>query len=135
MAVRVTASDVLEIMEVDPAVTDLSPFIIAANAVINNNCTDITEADATIVERWLSAHFVTVRDMRAASEGAGSVSVSYQYKTDLALNASMYGQMAMILDTTGGLSAWNKSIVNGVANRSVGITWLGSVDVTPDSDL
>lgn len=126
-----TTSDLIDdIIEVDSAIL-LAPFIAAANAIVTKCCTNLTEdyeaEHLIIIETWLAAHFYTVRDMRAEMEKAGSVSERKQSKVDLGFATSHYGQMAMTLDWFGGLSTLNKDIITG-ANRTVGVTWLGTED-------
>lgn len=127
---RTSDSLVQGIIEVDSAIS-LTPFITAANMLITQCCTDLnddyTDAQLVIIETWLAAHFYTVRDMRAESEKAGSVSQKLQSKVDLGFSTSHYGQMAMTLDFYGGLAVLNEQIKNGETNR-IGITWWGTED-------
>lgn len=123
MAVRTTAEAVGKIIEVDDTI-DLTPFIEVANQLVTDVCSDFEYAAAKLelIERWLSAHFYAIRDMRSADEGAGSVRQSYQYKVDLFLANTMYGQQAMMIDTEGGLRALNdrKGITIG------DVSWAGT---------
>lgn len=128
---RTTSTAVEGIIEVDANIS-LDPFIEAANNVVTKCCGDSTNYDAAdleLIERWLSAHFYTCRDMRAESEKAGSVSEKKQSKVDLGFDTSHYGQMAMRLDVEGGLGQLNERIKNGKGN-TYGVTWLGT---TPDA--
>uniref|UniRef100_A0A6M3IVW1 Uncharacterized protein n=1 Tax=viral metagenome TaxID=1070528 RepID=A0A6M3IVW1_9ZZZZ len=130
MAVRTTSTLVSAIIEVDTvSVSDLSPFIAAASAMVDQACStdDYTADQLTQIETWLSAHIYTVRDPRAETEKAGSVSVKYQSKVALNLASSHYGQTAMLLDYMGGLAALSKRIENGKA-KSVSVTWWGDED-------
>ena len=86
---------------------------------------DYTTADLELIERWLSAHFYTVRDMRAESEKAGPVAAKYQSKVGLGFDTSHFGQMAMRLDIYGGLGALNEQIKNG-KGQSFAVGWLGT---------
>ncbi len=132
MAVRVTSNQVGEIIDVDSAIS-LTPFISAANMLVTRCCTDLTvdytAAELVEIEKWLSAHFYTVRDMRAEMEKAGPVSERKQSKVDLGFATSHYGQMAMVLDYHGGLARLNEQTKNGTSN-SVGFTYLGTEDKT-----
>jgi len=136
MAVRTTSASVSGIIEVDSAIS-LTPFIEAANAVVTQCCTGLTTAytatQLELIERWLSAHFYTVREMRVMSEKAGPVSERVQSKVDLGFDTSHYGQMAMRLDWHGGLASLNEQIKKG-AITSVGITWLGTEEETLDDE-
>ena len=127
MAVRTTSVAVGLIIEVDSTIS-LTSFIEVANALVTEKCGDVDDYDATrleLIERWLSAHFYTVRDMRAEREEAGSVSEKKQSRVDLGFDTSHYGQMAMRIDTNGGLAALNEQIKKGKTG-SLTATWLGT---------
>jgi len=121
----VTAVDL--IIEVDSSISR-TPFIEAANALVTECCGDsanYTAAHLELIERWLSAHLYTVRDMRAESEKAGPVSEKKQSKVDLGFDSSHYGQTAMRLDWEGGLAALNNRIKKG-QRQVAAVTWLGT---------
>ena len=127
MAVRTTSVAVGLIIEVDSTIS-LTSFIEVANALVTEKCGDVDDYDATrleLIERWLSAHFYTIRDMRAEREEAGSVSEKKQSRVDLGFDTSHYGQMAMRIDTNGGLAALNEQIKKGKTG-SLTATWLGT---------
>ena len=119
---RVTAAEVQKIIDVSSEITDLDPFIDSANrlvtAVLGDVSTSVLSDDQkTDVELWLAAHFITIWDNRRSSEKAGSVGESYQYKLGLGLKSSMYGQQAMMLDTTGKLAALDRE--GGIRSATV----------------
>ena len=133
---RTTAALVGGIIEWDSDSTKsayiaLTPFIAVANELVTECCTSgsHTELRLAQIETWLTAHFYTCRDMRATMEKAGSVSQNLQSKVDLGFNTSHYGQMAMRLDTEGGLAALNERILRG-KRATVNVTWLGTADPT-----
>jgi len=135
MANRVTAAEVEEIIEVDSSIS-LTPFILVANQLVTELCTDSDYEDARLkeIERWLSAHFYQIRDQAVASEKAGSVGQNFQYKIGLILQQTKYGQMAMLLDTAGNLAQLSKQIEDGESS-TVSITWLGTdLDDEDDED-
>lgn len=123
---RTTEELIREIIEVDSSISTLFPFMEAAHSVVEAQCNGIEEEDATQVETWLSAHFITIRDTRRSSEKVDTVAEAYQYKVDLMLSSSMYGQTAMSLDPTGGLARWSKMVVSGKAGKTVAVGWLGT---------
>lgn len=131
MAFRTTAIAVGKIIEVDASI-DLDPFIETANALVTELCvpSGYNAARLELIERWLSAHFYAVRESRAASEGAGAVSVSYQNAVDLDLKCTMYGQQAMLLDTAGGLAGLNLQSKGGAVPHA-SVTWLGTKTTDP----
>jgi hypothetical protein len=125
MAPRATDTEVRKIIDVSRDVDDTTPFIMAANSLVNAKCTSsgYSEDLLTVIENWLAAHFLAMRDPRLSSESAG-ISASYQNRIDMFLALSHYGQQAMLLDYEGNLSALNKKIGRGKA--SIGASWLGT---------
>lgn len=132
---RTTSVLVAGIIEVDVTI-DLTPFIFPANELVTEKCADAgyTDERLELIERYLAAHFYTLRDPRPVSEKAGSVGVTYQSKVALNLATSHYGQHAMILDTAGGLAELNETITNPRVTRQGGVTWLGTEDEDEDED-
>jgi len=126
MAVRTTDALVGGIIDVDDSIS-LTPFIAAANSLVTERCTDLdvdyTDAHLVVIETWLSAHFYTVRDMRASEERAGPVSERFQSKVDVGFSTSHYGQMAMRLDYQGGLARLDNKLKRG--GKSPRLSWLG----------
>ena len=122
MAVRATDAGVKEIIEVEATIST-TPFIAVANNLINRTCgaagTTLSEADLTLIETWLAAHFYAIRESRTSSESADGVSDTFQSKVDLGLKLTHYGQMALVLDTTG------KLLNSGTRRPSM--TWAGTV--------
>ena len=121
------------IIEVDAAI-DIDPFIETANVLVTDLCATAVDEDGVLVyssvrleliERWLSAHFYATRDPRAVYEKAGPVAQENQSKVGLGFNNSHYGQMAMRLDTEGGLARLDYSVGKGGLPRA-GVTWLGT---------
>ncbi len=130
MTISVTSTEVQGIIEVDSDIS-LTPFIEVAVSLVTEHCSsdDYTSTRLNQIALWLSAHFYTVRDPRAEREKAGSVSEKFQSKVDLGFDTSHYGQMAMRLDTEGGLAALNEQIKRG-GKVTAGVTWLGTADPT-----
>lgn len=129
MAVRTSSAAVGGIIEVDADIS-LTPFIEVANALVTECCGDVDDYDATrleLIERWLSAHFYTERDPRVKTEQAGSVRQENQSIVAIGFDNSHYGQMAMRIDTNGGLALLNEQIKNG-SSGSKTITWLGTAN-------
>lgn len=136
---RTTAALVRGIIQTDEDV-DLTPFIMMANAMTTNNCTypkpgqDPTQfppytdgyidSQMELIERWLAAHYYTIYDNQLSRAKAGSVAVGFQFKIDLGLKASMYGQQVLRLDQYGGLAALDNT-VNTKRQIKVGINWIG----------
>ncbi len=128
MAVRTTSDAVKKIIEVEDTDLDLTPFITAANELVTELCSDSSYSTTrlTVIETWLAAHFFAVREPRLSSENAG-VSVSYQGKVEMHLEATIYGQQVMMLDTAGDLASLHAGISAGTATAPrPGITWGGT---------
>jgi hypothetical protein len=106
---RVTSAEVAAIIDYDTTgITDITPFITAANLLVTQVCTDSSLGTDLLkeIERWLAAHFVAVRDPKLTSQSAGGASDSYETnKTGFGLKLTRYGQQAMALDTSGALMA------------------------------
>jgi hypothetical protein len=128
MAVRTTDENVRAILEVDTSITDLTPFIAMANELVTECCgassIGYTATRLEMIERLLAAHFVCLRDMRALREKAGSVMEEKDTKLELGFNHTHHGQMALRMDTNGGLNALEESTKKGL-RVPVSITWLG----------
>lgn len=132
---RTTAALVKTIIEVDENISsDLVPFITVANELVTECCADAgyTDARLELIERWLAAHFYSVRDPRAKTESAGSVGATYFGEVGKNLSLTFHGQQAMLLDTEGGLAALNASIAAG-GKRTVGVTWIGTEETVYDA--
>lgn len=120
-----TAETVAGYTEVDEDV-DLTPFIDTANMLVVEKCVPrgYTDAQLTVIESWLAAHFYRIRDQAAASESVEGVSESKQYHVGKGLETTMWGTNAMMADFKGGLAELNKQLMNG-GKAKVGIFHLG----------
>lgn len=125
MSVRTTVELVGGICEVDEDI-DLTPFIESASAMVDDCCLDsgYTDVKLELIERWLSACFYCMRELRVGSESIG-ISTSYQSSIGLGLDHNQYGQMAKRLDSAGGLAALDEKIKRGTTGRP-GVFWLGT---------
>jgi len=101
MANRVSEDDVREIIEVSSTLI-LDAFITSANVFITATLgTTLSEGLLKEIERWMSAHFVAIREKRANSVKIGDAEETYSVKVGMGLKATQYGQQAILLDTTG----------------------------------
>lgn len=124
---RTDATKVGKVIAVDAAITDLTPFINAANTLVTELCVPAGyDADRLEqIETWLASHFYAIRDPRLQSEGAAGASGSYQGQTAMMLSGTSYGQQSMLLDTAGALASLNDGISKGRRPR-IGAYWLGT---------
>lgn len=119
---RVNADNVRDIMnDLDEGMTDakIDACIIAAN-ILTDKVRDeggITDtAHLTEIERWLAGHFVKIVDVRSSEEREFDAAQKFQYKVDLNLAQTQYGQQAIILDTSGYLASLQKDAEKGVTD-------------------
>ncbi|HUS88044.1 MAG TPA: hypothetical protein VMW91_01530, partial [Desulfosporosinus sp.] len=126
MAARTTDSAVRAIIDTDVTITDLGPFITMANELTTECCAGAipayTDARLELIERLLAAHFYVLKDPRVDDERAEEIDQKFQYKIALGLNQTFHGQMAMRMDTAGGLAALEESSKNG-GEPPVGIVY------------
>lgn len=132
---RTTALLVGKIVRLNPKL-DIDTAIEAANSLVTSACAGALADDGVtlfyddarleLIERYLSAHFYCINDPRTFRQRAGQVSVSTQYKVDLGLNVTHYGQQAMILDSKGGLAALN-AMLKKKGSITLGVKWLGTL--------
>lgn len=95
--------------------TDLDPFIVAASIMIDRveACATAKEytlssTELEIIERWLAAHMYQMSDQGYTSKSTGGASASFMGQTGMYLEGTKYGQMALMLDTSGCLHAISK---------------------------
>lgn len=109
MARRATNTEIQLIIDVDTSITDamITAFGTSASVMVDNVFADDTTLDSTTlaeIEKYLAAHFISLRDPRATEERNEEVWVKYQGQTGKRIEATYYGQMALSLDTTGQLA-------------------------------
>lgn len=132
---RTTGEQVAAIIETEEEIS-LTPFIEVANAVVTEICAGKLRSDGVtlyydatrleLIERWLSAHFYAIRDMRRASESVSTVREVFQYKVGLHFDVTVYGQQAMLLDTAGGLASLQAQVQSGKPRVVASLSWLGT---------
>ena len=105
MAARTTTAKVKIV--IDTELTDCAAFIAIATlqvdaiAALGILSTDILEQ----IETWLSAHYVAIRDRQASSVKVLDSAHTYDGKTGMGLQATLWGQQALLMDTTGTLAS------------------------------
>lgn len=131
MANRTTDAAVraLLLSDVDSTVSDLTSWIDFANTLTTRVCSvepTYTADDLEKIERCLAAHFYSISDPRTKSEGVSGINASYEGQTGFFLNATRFGQMAMVIDTEGYLSTMSALMQKGKRRRKLGVLWLGT---------
>lgn len=107
---RVVANEVKEILDTSLTNARVDVFINAANLTITKylgSSTDLSAEEKKEIERWFTAHLIaTGPELQASQEEVlGETSIKYQGKTGMGLEATLYGQQCLVLDTTGTLAA------------------------------
>lgn len=104
---RVTAQNVKDVIDTKLGETEIDLCILTAHVLINDEVAPkgtLSTERLELIELYLSAHFVTLRDRRVASQNlADGSTLSYEGQTGLYLTSSHYGQTAILLDSTGTL--------------------------------
>ena len=109
---RTTTTEVKAILDTD--LTDLDAFILPAGQLVDRVAAADSSLAAAILEEiecWLAAHFASMRDQRAAKSTIGPTSFTYEGKTGMGLEFTRYGQMALLLDSTGTLVKLGKQLL------------------------
>lgn len=125
---RIQPGAVKKIMEFDPYIEDLAPFIAVAEELVTEICAPAgyTSDRLCLIETWLAAHFVAIRDPRYLSEQIGAANATIQSgQMGMNLSLTTYGQQAMLMDTKGGLAWLDKHISQGKRAKA-GIVHLGN---------
>jgi len=135
MAYRTTEELVGTIIELDDTIS-LEPFLLSANELVTEFCSDANYTDTRLelIERWLTAHFYCQLDPQTQSESVGGISQSYEGSTGFGLKRSRYGQMAMRLDTAGGLAKMDALIEAGKKGLIPSLTWLGKTRAEKEAE-
>ncbi len=126
MALLTTVEAVQQIIDYDQDfIPDINPFMDTAVALTDSVIGDAL-ADTLLeqVQKYLTAHLIGVTDPRLQSAQVKSLMESYQHKLSLGLGVTHFGQVAMMLDTSGKLAAWNQRVVEG--KGKVQLFWAGS---------
>lgn len=110
MAYRVTAEEVKQIIDTDLTEEEVDPFIQSANVLVTSVMTSSGASDDLLseIEKWLSAHFVAIRDPRLKQIKIGEITESYYGTSGQGLNHTPYGQQVLMLDYTGSFSNLGK---------------------------
>jgi len=125
MGIRVTESLCLEIYDKQSIEHNFLPFIIGASQIVDKiseyiilNEKTPDNANLMEIERFLSCHFMTAQEKVTTGEGVGGVSESYSLSTKVGLNSSHYGQMAILLDTSGYLRKLDKGEISTITKTT-----------------
>lgn len=103
---RTTTAEVKEIMTTGLTETQILPFLTTANAMVTARLATSGLSDATLeeIEKYLAAHFASIKSKYAIREKIGEADSWTGYKGGVGLDATPYGEVAKMLDTTGTLA-------------------------------
>jgi hypothetical protein len=107
---RVSSAEVLAIMDLGSGVTDVDAFIAGATLVVTERLGEKGLSDDLLkeIERWLSAHFVSINLPKIMEEKIGGASQKYEgivfIGSKKGLDTTRYGQQVLVLDSTGTMS-------------------------------
>lgn len=103
---RISVADLIEIFDTELTSAQLAAFVNSAHYLIQANLlsSGLGNDVLTEIHKYLAAHFASLRDQRLQAERVADVSYTYQGKTDMGLQATFYGQTALMLDTSGTLA-------------------------------
>ena len=102
---RVTQAEVEVLLPTD--ITDISAYITAANLLVTDllDGKGLTDARLKEIERWLSAHFLAMREEGGGIEKHKIGDTEAEWATlGKSLEMTRFGAQAIVLDTTGILS-------------------------------
>lgn len=129
MALRTNETDVADTVETNCDI-DLGAFLEVANVMtdkIASCATDrgqtLTTSQLEMIERYLAAHFYSLRDPEYKQKKTGDASASFFGQDGKGLEGTRFGQAAMTLDTSGCLRSFDQGTF-------ADMTWLGK----PKSD-
>lgn len=125
---RCTGDEVKAIINTSLTATEVEPFITSANMVVTGKCGSYyTESELTEIEKWLSAHLVSVRDPSRSAvieQNAGGPSQKLQLTaaSPKGLETTPYGQQVLFMDYLGKMADLGTLFTKGSILGSVGIT-------------
>jgi len=115
--VRTSIDSVRLIIDLD-SLTDeeVFNFITDASAYVDDYLSsdpDVTTAQLTRVEKWLAAHFASMKEPRIRRGRVGDSEFSYEGDFQgMFLESTRYGQMAILFDPTGILKEKSSGTIN-----------------------
>lgn len=104
---RVTVPEVKAVITTALSDEDIGVAIGTATVIVDARLggSGLSEPILKEIERYMSAHFVAIRDTREKSVSSDGVSVSFDTgKIGEGLSATTWGQQAIMLDSTGTLA-------------------------------
>lgn len=121
---RVSSDELRIIVETDSSI-DLTSFITTAHAltnhVVSQDVSGVLSTElVTEIEKYLAAHFYSLRDPVYRAKKTGGASATFQGEDGKRFESTHFGQNAIALDVSGTLAAMNE----GAA--AISMIWLGT---------
>ena len=119
MAIRVIQADVEAIILREFTTGDnINPFIAVASRLVDwleveDTDSVLSAAELIDIELYISAHFYAKANQRFSDKKTEGASATFQGTTAMFLQYTDYGQVALLLDTTGNLAKRQKEAVSG----------------------
>jgi hypothetical protein len=118
-----TATEVCLIFDTSMTEPQIDQMLLTAENIIVSHIDPkadplFTTAVRDMVKTWLAAHFCAIKDPQAKEESADGIRTVFRGKADKGLEATMYGQQAMLLDPTGAL----EKMANGTKRLNFHLT-------------
>jgi hypothetical protein len=115
MANRTDDTEVQKIIALN-VLTDTTSFIDTANLLVNENLgtSGLSDARLTEIEKYLAAHLVALHpdERQLTEQKIGEATDKYTGAFGKQLDATQYGQMVMLLDTTGTFRGYSNKITS-----------------------
>lgn len=102
---------------------DLADELCAGDSLITGTPHTLSRMDK--IKTWLAAHFIKILDPQLVREEVSTLRMVYQQEVKLGLDQTRYGQQAKIIDTSGGLAAWDEQVKKNSIKVRTAIQWLG----------
>lgn len=114
---------------IQTSATDIDIYAGMANSLVDEllePLNELSNSRLTMIETLLTCHFIFINERTARLETAGPVTAQYDGLTAMVLMASIHGQNAILLDTTGTLAALQAESTDTNKKRGkASVTWTG----------
>jgi len=126
MAVRTTETKVRAVIDADNTVA-MAQFIATATALTDyvsseDSASVLTTALLLEIETYLAAHYYALYDRQFEAKKTGDASATFQGKTEMRLDSTIWGQQALALDISGTLARVSKG------SSKLSLHWLGTTE-------
>lgn len=110
---RTTAQEVRDVLDNTELIdSQIEAYITSAEVLVTQVLgTTLDESVLAEIERWLTAHMIaSTRERQAKKEEAGTAKIEYNGQFKGGLESTTYGQMVLLLDTTGAMANASKGL-------------------------